>query len=248
LDEDIPATVQEPLPPPPSDSAPPLSDGALPLSDGTPPQQPALPAPANAEKVEDEAPIVVKVAPPSEEQGEKDQSEPVAMETEPGPVPGEVSESKNDQSLSNVTAMETTPTDAAVGEPEEKMEVDSLVEDVAKVTSSVAKDTSSEAQEKAAASATSAEKVEGRGPESSVIQYTPSTQKKEQGKVEIKSATNERALVSSKGKLKFMFNIADGGFTELHNLWANEKTRGFSPQIWGRHHDYWLLKGLVTYP
>ncbi len=47
---------------------------------------------------------------------------------------------------------------------------------------------------------------------------------------------------------KFMFNIADGGFTDLHNAWADEKTKGFSPATWGRRHDYWLLKGIVTYP
>ena len=47
---------------------------------------------------------------------------------------------------------------------------------------------------------------------------------------------------------RFMFNIADGGFTELHSLWAEEKTRGMSRVVWGRHHDYWLLKGIVSYP
>lgn len=53
---------------------------------------------------------------------------------------------------------------------------------------------------------------------------------------------------ASKEGSKFMFNIADGGFTELHSVWAEEKTRGFSSSVWGRHHDYWLLKGIVTYP
>ena len=47
---------------------------------------------------------------------------------------------------------------------------------------------------------------------------------------------------------KFMFNIADGGFTELHSVWAEEKTKGFRPSVWGRHHDYWMLKGICTYP
>lgn len=47
---------------------------------------------------------------------------------------------------------------------------------------------------------------------------------------------------------QFMFNIADGGFTELHTLWAAEKTKGYNPRIWGRRHDYWLLKGVVEYP
>ena len=50
---------------------------------------------------------------------------------------------------------------------------------------------------------------------------------------------------------KFMFNIADGGFTELHTLWQNEQ-RALLPlkehEVWHRRHDYWLLAGLVTYP
>ncbi len=47
---------------------------------------------------------------------------------------------------------------------------------------------------------------------------------------------------------RFMFNIADGGFTDIHNIWGEEKTKGFSPSVWGRRHDYWLLKGVTTYP
>jgi len=49
---------------------------------------------------------------------------------------------------------------------------------------------------------------------------------------------------------KFMFNIADGGFTELHSLWLNEQ-RALTPnhehEIWHRRHDYWLLAGIVTH-
>jgi chromodomain-helicase-DNA-binding protein 4 len=47
-----------------------------------------------------------------------------------------------------------------------------------------------------------------------------------------------------------MFNIADGGFTELHSLWLNEQ-RALTPnhehEIWHRRHDYWLLAGVVTH-
>ncbi|KAJ8780664.1 hypothetical protein J1605_000707 [Eschrichtius robustus] len=54
------------------------------------------------------------------------------------------------------------------------------------------------------------------------------------------------------GKFKFMFNIADGGFTELHTLWQNEERAAVSSgkiyDIWHRRHDYWLLAGIVTYP
>lgn len=45
---------------------------------------------------------------------------------------------------------------------------------------------------------------------------------------------------------KFMFNIADGGFTELHVLWEAEEKRKLD-NIWWRYHDYWLLAGVVVY-
>ncbi|VDN02899.1 unnamed protein product [Thelazia callipaeda] len=46
------------------------------------------------------------------------------------------------------------------------------------------------------------------------------------------------------------FNIADGGFTELHTLWLNEEKAavpGKEYEIWHRRHDYWLLSGIVSY-
>ncbi|XP_070207054.1 chromodomain-helicase-DNA-binding protein 4-like isoform X3 [Littorina saxatilis] len=49
---------------------------------------------------------------------------------------------------------------------------------------------------------------------------------------------------------RFMFNIADGGFTELHTLWANEQRAlqtGREHEVWHRRHDYWLLTGIVTH-
>ncbi|CAO1409832.1 unnamed protein product [Diamesa serratosioi] len=51
-------------------------------------------------------------------------------------------------------------------------------------------------------------------------------------------------------KRNFMFNIADGGFTELHTLWINEEKAAFPGreyEIWHRRHDYWLLAGIVTH-
>ena len=51
-------------------------------------------------------------------------------------------------------------------------------------------------------------------------------------------------------KRQFMFNIADGGFTELHTLWINEEKAAFPGreyEIWHRRHDYWLLAGIVTH-
>jgi chromodomain-helicase-DNA-binding protein 4 len=47
-----------------------------------------------------------------------------------------------------------------------------------------------------------------------------------------------------------MFNIADGGFTELHTLWQNEQRAlviGREAEVWHRRHDYWLLAGIVAH-
>ena len=47
-----------------------------------------------------------------------------------------------------------------------------------------------------------------------------------------------------------MFNVADGGFTELHALWLNEQrvlTANHEHDIWHRRHDYWLLAGIVAH-
>ncbi|XP_053574273.1 chromodomain-helicase-DNA-binding protein 3 isoform X2 [Bombina bombina] len=52
-------------------------------------------------------------------------------------------------------------------------------------------------------------------------------------------------------RARFMFNIADGGFTELHTLWQNEERAaicsGKLNEIWHRRHDYWLLAGIVVH-
>ena len=47
-----------------------------------------------------------------------------------------------------------------------------------------------------------------------------------------------------------MFNTADGGFTELHTLWANEQRAlmtTWEHEVWHWRHNYWLLTGIVTH-
>ncbi|XP_043469159.1 chromodomain-helicase-DNA-binding protein Mi-2 homolog isoform X2 [Leptopilina heterotoma] len=65
-----------------------------------------------------------------------------------------------------------------------------------------------------------------------------------------KEKETKEAEAEVKPKRKFMFNIADGGFTELHTLWLNEEKAavpGREYEIWHRRHDYWLLAGIVTH-
>ncbi|KAM4703136.1 chromodomain-helicase-DNA-binding protein 5 [Rhinophrynus dorsalis] len=71
------------------------------------------------------------------------------------------------------------------------------------------------------------------------------------GENDIKQEDDEGKKEDKSGKYKFMFNIADGGFTELHTLWQNEERAAVSSgkiyDIWHRRHDYWLLAGIVTH-
>ncbi|KAM4714402.1 chromodomain-helicase-DNA-binding protein 3 isoform 3-T3 [Anableps anableps] len=76
---------------------------------------------------------------------------------------------------------------------------------------------------------------------------------KDAGK-DIKAAKEETTKGNGKPqpeRPRFMFNIADGGFTELHTLWQNEERAAISSgkmnEIWHRRHDFWLLAGIVVH-
>ncbi|XP_063041546.1 chromodomain-helicase-DNA-binding protein 4a isoform X2 [Engraulis encrasicolus] len=65
------------------------------------------------------------------------------------------------------------------------------------------------------------------------------------------AATPGASEEKKKTKTRFMFNIADGGFTELHSLWQNEERAATvtkkTNEIWHRRHDYWLLAGIIQH-
>ncbi|KAE8282426.1 Chromodomain-helicase-DNA-binding protein 4 [Larimichthys crocea] len=75
---------------------------------------------------------------------------------------------------------------------------------------------------------------------------------KESGASAAAAAATPAALEEKKKtKTRFMFNIADGGFTELHSLWQNEERAATvtkkTNEIWHRRHDYWLLAGIIQH-
>merc|ERR1712158_275497 len=75
------------------------------------------------------------------------------------------------------------------------------------------------------------------------------TEDKEATKDETKKE-EKKEVEEVKDELVFKFNIADGGFTELHTLWQNEEKAavpGREFEIWHRRHDYWLLSGIVCH-
>lgn len=63
------------------------------------------------------------------------------------------------------------------------------------------------------------------------------------------SSTKLRAELEQFRRRRFMFNIADGGFTELHTLWQTEEkaAAGHEVDIWHRRHDFWLLAGVYKH-
>ncbi|XP_022256025.1 chromodomain-helicase-DNA-binding protein Mi-2 homolog isoform X1 [Limulus polyphemus] len=87
------------------------------------------------------------------------------------------------------------------------------------------------------------EKPKKKEAEEGETKEDPQTQQSQQASPEHKSNQNAP-------KRKFLFNIADGGFTELHTLWQNEERAavpGREYEIWHRRHDYWLLTGIVKH-
>uniref|UniRef100_A0A8C8MM21 DNA helicase n=1 Tax=Oncorhynchus tshawytscha TaxID=74940 RepID=A0A8C8MM21_ONCTS len=74
---------------------------------------------------------------------------------------------------------------------------------------------------------------------------------KEVAKEEVAKETLPKPPIIPPERRRFMFNIADGGFTELHTLWQNEERAAISSgkmnEIWHRRHDFWLLAGIVLH-
>ena len=218
------------------------------------------PAPAPPTEAADK-PTVVQIAPADTESAKREGS--VATETLPAAADGEdkaaskVSSSTASPASSLVsgsiasadTSKETTPADEEGPLPPTTSQPDKTTPpsaELMEVESTPPKVATSDAKgdEKKTNSAESAGKA---GAKESVIVYSPAASKGE-GSKEPKRGLGSIKTTPTQQNLRFMFNIADGGFTELHNLWAEEKSKGFSHKAWGRHHDYWLLKGLVTYP
>uniref|UniRef100_A0A8C7YHE0 Chromodomain helicase DNA binding protein 4 n=1 Tax=Oryzias sinensis TaxID=183150 RepID=A0A8C7YHE0_9TELE len=109
------------------------------------------------------------------------------------------------------------------------------------------------------------DKSKGESNESSTLPFIKQQEEKDGGKMEepgkLQNGENTKdggaaALNISEEKKKatkqrFMFNIADGGFTELHSLWQNEERAATvtkkTYEIWHRRHDYWLLAGIIQH-
>ena len=105
-------------------------------------------------------------------------------------------------------------------------------------------------EEKKAESADPESAVDTPEVSNGVADEKPEDKEEKKENIEEKEKTEKKDEKPTIPKPKFMFNILDGGFTELHSLWLNEERAvktGQENDIWHRRHDYWLLAGVVCH-
>ncbi|XP_030750203.1 chromodomain-helicase-DNA-binding protein Mi-2 homolog isoform X2 [Sitophilus oryzae] len=227
------------------------STSATPATSAAPSPAPNAPSESSEkEKSEpEESTKEPKTEPKEEENKEKEKEKSVedtenkvkeeateTTEKETAKEDGEVKEEPKSEEVKKEDK-EETPMEVPVEEPK--------VEKVEKVEEPAVKDKEDVKQEEEPKEVKKEEDNEKK-------EEKPKVEKKEEEEVVLldEEKKEKKEDAAPEGKRRFMFNIADGGFTELHTLWLNEEkaaTPGREYEIWHRRHDYWLLAGIVTH-
>ncbi|XP_069984157.1 chromodomain-helicase-DNA-binding protein Mi-2 homolog isoform X8 [Penaeus vannamei] len=179
------------------------------------------------------------------EQTEKTEKPEEEKKEEPEKM--EVEETKKEEEKKEEVKMETEEKEQKEGEQktEEKEEAEVKTEKVEKT------EDDKETEKKEEVKKEEEEKEEEKDKEKEKEKEGDKDKEKDKDKKEEDDKKDSKKKdVDSVAKRKFMFNIADGGFTELHTLWQNEEKAavpGREYEIWHRRHDYWLLAGIVTH-
>lgn len=171
-----------------------------------------------------------------EQEGAQTAAEDAGEKGEPAGVDKGTDDGKEEEP---VEPMETSDVKA---EPEDKSESEKVEEEAATSAGS-----SSDAGKSESAAVGESKVTDSK---SEVV--ADEAEKEEKAAIANGDAANEQGNQEEKKepeKRRFMFNIADGGFTELHTLWQNEEkaASGRENEIWHRRHDYWLLAGIVKH-
>ncbi|XP_055075781.2 chromodomain-helicase-DNA-binding protein 4a isoform X1 [Misgurnus anguillicaudatus] len=229
-------------------------------STGTPADtQPNTPAPEGLPKAEDG----VKETDKEAKNGENEKESSEGKDNEVIAIPDDEEEvSSEEKSKEKVKASESSSSDSD--------KVDSKQDEAEKKDEKDAEETTEEIKSKGSESdkETADAKGEKKDDEPEKMDTTPVTDEKKGQKEEKESGKTEEAgklpngesakdaaaggtEERKKAKSRFMFNIADGGFTELHSLWQNEERAATvtkkTNEIWHRRHDYWLLAGIIQH-
>ncbi|XP_022619930.1 chromodomain-helicase-DNA-binding protein 3 [Seriola dumerili] len=191
----------------------------------------------------------------SNKTGDPEELSSSTKETQQSASPGQKAEGKEESDLKEVEKKETTDAPAAGQESKEETKQTSKQEfkeeksEGEKAGEEREKDKEKRDETPAATEATDAKDK----PEAADVKKEEVKGEKDAGK-EVKAAKEEAPKGNGKPpteRPRFMFNIADGGFTELHTLWQNEERAAISSgkmnEIWHRRHDFWLLAGIVIH-
>ncbi|KAK5613971.1 choline dehydrogenase 4 [Crenichthys baileyi] len=243
--------------------------------------QPNTPAPADDSTKNDEASKEVEKEARKEGEAEKNGKEPVKASNEVIAIPDDEKSSSGEQEKNNgEEPMETNKPSNGEAESSNEKEGEKEGEGEKK-SSEEGEENKPSADAKTEASEVKPEEPEVKGEEKKEeklekMDTTPPTDEKKDVKEEKEAPKPEEATklqngdsgkegVASaaastasgvseekkKAKTRFMFNIADGGFTELHSLWQNEERAATvtkkTNEIWHRRHDYWLLAGIIQH-
>jgi len=254
----MPEVVRKPVEPikPSGEGTPTTSTSATPATSAAPsPAPPAAPSTSTEEEKKEGEEVAVKEE--SKEGGDKEQVKEEGDKTAKTEETSEpATEVKNEKE--EVKTETEGAADKAVAE--KPPETEDIKEEKKEPKTEDEKETKNEGEEKMEVEP--AAKEEKPVTESSEKEDKESKDVKEEDKVKKEKAEGEEEPErkkplglpedeeKDKSKRKFMFNIADGGFTELHTLWINEEKAavpGREYEIWHRRHDYWLLAGIVTH-
>ncbi|XP_029187317.2 chromodomain-helicase-DNA-binding protein 4-like isoform X5 [Acropora millepora] len=163
----------------------------------------------------------------------------------------ECNKSANDEELENTEKKHGETTEDREKQTEQTEKGDSN-KNVSDKTDSVMKDPSPSAGDDTSGQKPKEKAAPGK-PEGSVKAEQETTESEPAGSIKHEKTNEEKNTVAKKSigsdalaQRRFVFNIADGGFTELHTLWEVEEKRKCD-DIWWRSHDYWLLAGVVTH-
>ncbi|CDQ75534.1 unnamed protein product [Oncorhynchus mykiss] len=178
---------------------------------------------------------------PSPEQKAKEKGEEEPMETDE-PTNGEAEKKDGETAEKSAEGGEGTKSPAA----EEKTDVSEVKSEDSETK---AEDKKEEKSEEMDTTPASEEKKEQKEEKDGVKVEEPA--KLQNGDSVKEGAAAGVSEEKKKAKTRFMFNIADGGFTELHSLWQNEERAATvtkkTNEIWHRRHDYWLLAGIIQH-
>ncbi|XP_060797598.1 chromodomain-helicase-DNA-binding protein 3 isoform X2 [Neoarius graeffei] len=211
----------------------------------------------------------------SKEETEKDPAPSEKPEPSEGSVGASAGDSKSKETFDTVPPSPKAKCGKEKGGEEDSPKKEACIEKMKEESSSelsaVKDETQAEKGEKSEKGGTGEKVMEEKEKSEETPVATESAEKKEKAEGQVQDVKNDESKMekdagkevkgqkeeTTKGNGKpterprFMFNIADGGFTELHTLWQNEERAAISSgkmnEIWHRRHDFWLLAGIVLH-